>query len=56
MERLLRKNATLAPFTGTWDIGDRPVDVYNVLSWQRGQRGAGNVVMRRNLPGLLSIA
>ena len=45
MERLLRKNVTLTPFTGVWEIEDGSVDVYNVISWQpRTMEGVDTVV------------
>ena len=46
MERLLRKNVTLTPFTGVWEIEDDSVDVYNVISWQpRTMEGIDTVVL-----------
>ena len=45
MERLLRKNVTLTPFTGVWEIEDGSVDAYNVISWQpRTMEGIDTVV------------
>ena len=46
MERLLNKNVTLTPFTGVWEIEDRSVEVYNVISWQpRTMEGIDTVVL-----------
>jgi thioredoxin reductase len=34
MERLLEKGVELTPFTGIWEIEERSVEAYNVISWQ----------------------
>ncbi len=34
LERLMKKNVTLTPFTGVWEVNDKSVDVYNVVSWE----------------------
>jgi 2,4-dienoyl-CoA reductase-like NADH-dependent reductase (Old Yellow Enzyme family) len=45
MERLLEKGVTLTPFTGVWEIEERCVEVYNVISWQpRTMEGVDTVV------------
>ena len=33
MERILKKEVTLTPFTGVWEIEDGSVEAYNVISW-----------------------
>jgi len=34
LERLMKKNVTLTPFTGVWEVSENSVDVYNVVSWE----------------------
>ena len=34
MERILKKGVTLTPFTGVWEVEDRSVEAYNVISWE----------------------
>ena len=34
IELLLQKGVVLTPFTGVWEIGERTIDVYNVISWE----------------------
>ena len=34
LERLMKKNVTLTPFTGVWEVSEDSVDVYNVVSWE----------------------
>ena len=34
MERLLEKRVTLTPFTGVWEIEEKSVEAYNVISWE----------------------
>ena len=34
MERILKKGVILTPFTGVWEVEERSVEAYNVISWE----------------------
>ena len=33
-ERLMQKGVVLTPFTGVWEVAERSLDVYNVVTWE----------------------
>ena len=34
VERLMKKGVRLTPFTGVWEVQERSVEVYNVVTWE----------------------
>lgn len=46
LELLMKKGVTLTPFTGVWEVSEKSVDVYNVVSWEpRTIEGIDTVVL-----------